>query len=588
MAAIVADREPAGAPSGAAREYTFRTFDGAELFYRAWLPDAPTTKALIILHRGHEHSGRMVQLVEALDLKDVAVFAWDQRGHGRSPGERGGAENLAAVVRDVDVFSRHLVSEHGIDLRDTILLAHSVGGVIGAAWVHDYAPPLRGLILATPAFRVKLYVPLAVPSLRLKQKLLGPGHVKSYVKSRVLTHDPDQQKAYSQDQAIFRQIAVNILLDLHDTGTRLIDDAGAITVPTLILSAGSDWVVRISAQRKFYERLGSRVKQMELLPGFFHAIFHERGREQVFARVRAFIEECFDRPRQTWPDEELLTADRGGYTKTEYDRLRLPGGLKWPIVRSAMRLGGFLSDGVRLGWREGFDSGVMLDYVYANQPAGKTPLGRLIDRNYLNSPGWRGIRVRRENLQQLLRDAIERMNAERRPVHILDIAAGAGRYVLETLKEVSEATALLRDYKEANLAAARQLARELGLADRVTIAAADAFERDSLAAVSPKPTIGIVSGLYELFPENAPVRRSLAGLADAVEPGGYLIYTCQPWHPQLEFIARALTNREGEPWIMRRRTQQEMDALVREAGFEKLEQVIDPWGIFTVSLARRS
>ena len=55
----------------------------------------------------------------------------------------------------------------------------------------------------------------------------------------------------------------------------------------------------------------------------------------------------------------------------------------------------------------------------------------------------------------------------------------------------------------------------------------------------------------------------------------------------MEFIARALTNREGQPWIMRRRTQAEMDQLALAAGFEKLAMETDPWGIFTVSLARR-
>ena len=35
------------------------------------------------------------------------------------------------------------------------------------------------------------------------------------------------------------------------------------------------------------------------------------------------------------------------------------------------------------------------------------------------------------------------------------------------------------------------------------------------------------------------------------------------------------------------RTQQEMDQLVAAAGFEKVAQETDPWGIFTVSLARR-
>ncbi len=38
---------------------------------------------------------------------------------------------------------------------------------------------------------------------------------------------------------------------------------------------------------------------------------------------------------------------------------------------------------------------------------------------------------------------------------------------------------------------------------------------------------------------------------------------------------------------MRRRTQREMDALVRAAGFEKVDMRIDQWGIFSVSLARR-
>ena len=39
---------------------------------------------------------------------------------------------------------------------------------------------------------------------------------------------------------------------------------------------------------------------------------------------------------------------------------------------------------------------------------------------------------------------------------------------------------------------------------------------------------------------------------------------------------------------MRRRTQAEMDELVEDAGFAKVEQLIDEWGIFTAALARRA
>jgi alpha-beta hydrolase superfamily lysophospholipase/SAM-dependent methyltransferase len=559
--------------------------DGVKLFYRAWLPAEPAKKAVLLFHRGHEHSGRWQETVEKLDLPETAIFAWDARGHGQSPGERGSAENLARVIKDCDEFVRHVSEQYQIALEDMIVLAHSVGAVVVAAWVHDYAPPIRAMILATPAFRVKLYVPLAVPMLRLKENVLGPGYVKSYVKAKMLTHDPIEAERYNADPLIFRQIAVNILIDLHDAGTRLMDDAGAITTPTLVLAAGSDWVVKVSAQRKFFDNLSSPIKRMEVFDGFSHAVFHEKDRHLLIAKTREFILDRFANPA---PSPTLIDADKKGFTKTEYDRLQVPGGYQFAPARWMMKTLGKLSQGVRLGWDAGFDSGVTLDYVYENQPRGTTFLGRMIDANYLNSIGWRGIRQRRVHLERALESLIRQTHASGQPVAILDIASGPGRYVLETTHRLREIpiTAVLRDYKPANLDAARQLAAKLGLTN-VTICEGDAFDRAALAAVTPRPTIGIVSGLYELFPENEPVLRSLRGLADAIEPGGHLIYTNQPWHPQVEFIARVLTNREGKPWIMRRRTQGEMDELVRSAGFVKVSQEIDAWGIFTVSVARR-
>jgi alpha-beta hydrolase superfamily lysophospholipase/SAM-dependent methyltransferase len=566
-------------------EQTFKTWDGTELFYRAWLPSEPVKRALLLFHRGHEHSGRWRETVEALHLPDIAVFAWDARGHGHSPGDRGSAENLGVVIRDVEAFVRHISDRYQIPIEDMVVMAHSVGAVTAAAWVHDFAPPIRGLILAVPAFRVKLYLPFAVPLLRLKQKLFGHGYVKSYVKAKMLTHDPEQAAGYHADPMIFRQIAVNILLDLHDTSTRLMADAGAITVPTLMLAAGSDWVVKISAQEKFFSRLSSPLKRIETLPGFYHAIFHEKERQLVVSKVGGFIRDCFDSPPRR---VSLLEADQRGFTKDEYDRLCAPGNPMFAVTRFAMRTMGKLSRGIQLGWEAGFDSGRTLDYVYENKPRGITPLGRAMDRAYLNSIGWRGIRQRKVNLQRVLREAVENTHAQGKPVCLLDIASGPGRYMLETVRDLSSIpmTVLLRDYKQENVEAATRMARELGLKN-VTALQGDAFDRASLAALSPKPTIAVVSGLYELYPSNEPVLNSLRGLGDAIEPGGYLVYTNQPWHPQVEFIARVLRNREGKPWIMRRRTQAEMDELVRAAGFEKLRQEMDQWGIFSVSLARR-
>lgn len=238
----------------------------------------------------------------------------------------------------------------------------------------------------------------------------------------------------------------------------------------------------------------------------------------------------------------------------------------------------------------GFDSGSTLDYVYRNQAQGFSPLGRMMDRVYLDSIGWRGIRARKLNLERLLRTAIDDTHRAGKPVRIVDIAAGHGRYILDTLgalKDV-EFQALLRDYSPLNVSQGTALIADKGLSQRVRFAQGDAFEQASLAALQPRPSIAVVSGLYELFPDNSLLKNSLAGLAQALGQGDYLLYTNQPWHPQLELIARGLTShRNGKPWVMRRRTQLEMDQLVAAAGFDKVDELIDEWGIFSVSLARR-
>jgi alpha-beta hydrolase superfamily lysophospholipase/SAM-dependent methyltransferase len=573
-------------------ERTFVTSDHAELFYRHWEPTTPQSRALLLFHRGHEHSGRFAELVESLGLEGVHVFAWDARGHGRSPGERGYAESVGRMVRDVEEFVRHVSTHHDLPVEQMVVLGHSVAAVTVATWVHDYAPPIRAMVLATPAFRVRLYVPMAIPGLRTIQAIRGKTFIKSYVRSKLLTHDPQQAAAYDADPLISRSIATNVLLDLHDTSTRIMEDAGAITTPALLLTAGRDWVVNNAATDRFFQRLGSRQKQLHAYPGFGHAIFHETDRHLTIAAVRQFIDSAFRLPSEA---VSLLDADRHGYTRSEYDRLCAPapplslGRLAFAAQRAFLKTIPRLSQGVRLGWRTGFDSGQSLDHIYQNRATGLTPLGRMIDRIYLSAIGWRGIRIRKANLERLLGETIELLSRSNKPVRVVDIASGPGRYVLDVLAKFApgEVSALLRDHSAEARAAGARMAQEKGLTN-VTFEDGDAFDFDSLAHLSPRPDVAIVSGLFELFPDNDKVLTALRGLAESISNDGRLIYTNQPWHPQIEMIARVLINRDGKPWIMRRRTTAEMDQLVRAAGFEKTDMAIDRYGIFTVSVARKT
>jgi hypothetical protein len=238
----------------------------------------------------------------------------------------------------------------------------------------------------------------------------------------------------------------------------------------------------------------------------------------VIDRLRSFIADSFSRP---WHHNGLLESDKGGFTRTEYDLLRSPGDLRWPIMRAGLKTGGRLSEGIRLGWRTGFDSGATLDYVYENRPRGRTIIAAA-STGFISTASAGAASAPAGKTSSAPCANASRDTPRRPPVRILDIASGPGRYVLETMKAAAvenvPATALLRDYRQPNLDAAAALAEQLGVRD-VTTAAGDAFDGESLAAITPRPTIAIVSGLFELIPDNEHVLRSLRGLADATDHG---------------------------------------------------------------------
>jgi len=575
------------------QESTFTTSDGESLYFRQWpATEGNSKKVIVLFHRGHEHSGRLQHIVDEMDMSDTHFYAWDARGHGQSPGARGYSPSLARSVLDVDEFVRFVAVDAQVNLDDIVVIAQSVGAVLVSTWVHDYAPKIRGMVLASPAFKVKLYVPFARTGLRLMQSIRGLFYVNSYVKGKFLSHDPKRVASFEQDKLITRAIAVNILLDLYKTAERIVSDSAAITLPTQLLISGDDFVVHAKPQKQFYAGLRSAIKEQHILPGFYHDTLGEKDRALAFDKMKTFIDKLYAAQPYTF---DYSHEDQWSPSADAYRELHAPPkarsleGIFYSSLSYGMKTVGRLSKGMRLGYETGFDSGSTLDYVYRNYSEGNSILGRMIDRHYLNSIGWQGIRIRKINIQQVIEQAVTRLKESDMPVRVVDIAAGHGRYVLDALeRHQGIESILLRDYSDLNIEKGLAMIEGRGLSHVAQFKKGNAFDYDSLARLDPAPTLGIVSGLYELFPDNALVKASLAGLAAAIPPGGVLVYTGQPWHPQLKTIAYTLTSHQnGIPWMMRVRTQKEMDTLVEQAGFEKCHQVIDEFGIFTVSLAVR-
>ncbi|QHY95572.1 Putative lysophospholipase [Streptomyces sp. S4.7] len=260
---------------------------------------------------------------------------------------------------------------------------------------------------------------------------------------------------------------------------------------------------------------------------------------------------------------------------------------QWAAMRALLGTVGRASAGIRIGFRHGFDSGSMLDYVYVNKAGGFPVVGHLIDRVYLNAVGWRAIRARRELLKNVLREEIAGRGGTgaQGGLRVLDVASGPGRYLQDLLAEYEPGTLHVecRDLDRAGLAQGGRQAAERGLTG-ISYAYGDALDP---APAAPAPDIVVVSGLYELLLDDAVIAASVARLRGMLAPGGVLVFTTQTRHPQLEFIANVLPNREGVLWEMKCRPVEVAEQWAAQAGFAGVASRRESVGLFTVTTARR-
>jgi precorrin-6B methylase 2 len=284
-----------------------------------------------------------------------------------------------------------------------------------------------------------------------------------------------------------------------------------------------------------------------------------------------------------------MPAEAAQPTFAELERdlpARSPRAWRYAALRAGSRAGALLSDGLRTGYRHGFDSGPFMAHVYANRPSGRTPLGRAIDGRLLRRRtcvAFRDIRVLAE------RAILAAVEAEPGPAPVVaDLAAGPAPYLLAALRRHPHARAIVGDADPHALAAVRRDAEALGVADRVQIVEADAFDREALAALRPSPDVVVELGLYGIYHDDALIEHHLLDLAELVAPR-QIVFNVQTRNPEIEHIARVWVNQRGERCVWRLRPLETILGWARAAGYEPADVQADRHGIYrVVRLVRES
>jgi len=267
------------------------TFTGAEavgIFWQAWLPD--TIRAVCLVSHGlGEHSGRYQHVAERLGEKDIASFALDHRGHGRSGGKRGHVTRFFHYLSDLDSF-RHQVEERFLDL-PRFLIGHSMGGLIAAHYAITHGSGLSGLILSSAALRVDVEAsPVKLALGRLFSRTLPGITMSNELDSNMISHDRSVVEAYNDDPLVHDRVSARWFTEFTGAIEAVHEKAHEISVPVLVMQSGDDALVAPRGAREFFERLTVEDKTLKYWDGFYHEMFNEVEKEKPISFMIEWIE----------------------------------------------------------------------------------------------------------------------------------------------------------------------------------------------------------------------------------------------------------------------------------------------------------
>jgi hypothetical protein len=245
---------------------------------------------------------------------------------------------------------------------------------------------------------------------------------------------------------------------------------------------------------------------------------------------------------------------------------------------------GTLSRGIKTGYTHGFDSGMIMNYVYEDTPQGTFYLGKALDRVFLNQITCKAFRSIKEIQKNMIKDYLRQKNGA--PTFIADLASGKADYLYDALLETnSQAKVLLRDIDEEALKESEAIAQKLNLPNELRFELGSAIDTESLRKIDPEPDLVIEVGLYGIIHDDEQIRRHFLDLKEILNPEA-ILFNVQTYNPQIELIARSLVNRDGERCVWHLRPVELVIKWAEEAGFVEPQIVMDSCRVYAVVLIK--
>jgi len=264
--------------------------DGARLPLHRWLPADEPRGVLLALHGINDHATNFFDQSATLFTEaGLAVYAYDQRGHGRAP-YPGVWPGMATLAADATAAATLLRARHpGLPLT---LLGESMGAAVAVvAAASPTPPPVDAIVLCAPAIWGRAEMPavmrwglwLAAHTIPLVGFQAGSAGISPTDNAAVM-------RRWSEDRFTLKYTrvdAIHGLVDLMDAAVAALPTCCA-TYPVLVLFGGRDRIVPVPVARRVL-RGAQPPTRIAFYADGWHLLLRDLNRATVAGDVLAWL-----------------------------------------------------------------------------------------------------------------------------------------------------------------------------------------------------------------------------------------------------------------------------------------------------------
>ncbi|MEA3443764.1 MAG: alpha/beta hydrolase [Bacteroidota bacterium] len=264
-------------------ELEIKTHDGLKLYGQLWQP-VNNPKAIILLSHGlSDRSERFVHWAEKFVEYDYAFCCFDTRGNGKSGGKRGHCNIFGDFLLDIDLCLIEM--KRLFPKTDLILYGHSMGGNVMANYLLHRQPKVKAAIITSPWLKLAQDPNILLLLIAKIASLLAPGLVQNAnIKAHHLCDNPEVVQQYIDDPLIHDKITPAGFINIRNAGLWAIENAGKLSVPTLLMQEKGDRITSFAATEEFAKtsRGNCHFKSWD---GLFHELHNEPFSDKVFQYI---------------------------------------------------------------------------------------------------------------------------------------------------------------------------------------------------------------------------------------------------------------------------------------------------------------